>query len=460
VLPPIARAPGLGAPDPDAPAPLEIEERITVDQLEGRLMPAVSEPSRVDGVRVAFDQSSGTLLHTDPLAPGLSYTVTSENPSVNVTLLPAADVPSGDAVARYLAVGDSVPDDLSHLAEQVATGAPGPYYKALALETFFKEHYRYASDAPSGHAYPNLRFFLFEPPYAGGQKGTSEQFATGFATLARLMGLPSRVVVGFLGPSKRFAGNYRYTSDDLHSWPEIFFTGIGWVRFEPTPSARTGTPPAWARTKVARGPTLPSSTPTNAVPRPKPHTEPAPARNTETTDESNSVPWLALAGAGLLVLLVLGAPGAIRLRQRVRRLRLDPDPRADVEGLWEELAATAIDFGVTWPDGRSPRMIADAVSRSVARASVERERQPDTDAFDLLVVLIERARYQERFTLDPDDRSAAVDAVRRWSARMASTVSPGRVRLARIAPRSLFSAPAVQTSADARTGNELTGVGQ
>ena len=105
------------------------------------------------------------------------------------------------AVARYLAVGGTVPPDLSQLAEQISTGESSPYLRALALESFLVEHYRFAADAPSGHAYPNLRFFLFDDPRAGGQRGTSEQFAAAFAALGRLMGLPTRVVVGFRTPA-------------------------------------------------------------------------------------------------------------------------------------------------------------------------------------------------------------------------------------------------------------------
>jgi transglutaminase-like putative cysteine protease len=335
VLPAVARAPGLGAPDPDAPAPLEIEERITVDQLEGRLMPAVSEPSRVDGVRVAFDQASGTLLRTDPLAPGLSYTVTSENPNVNVTLLPAADVPSGDAVSRYLAVGDSVPADLSHLAEQVATGAPGPYYKALALETFFKEHYRFAGDAPSGHAYPNLRFFLFEPPYAGGQKGTSEQFATAFATLARLMGLPSRVVVGFRTPS----GGGTIHGADAVAWPEVLFTDVGWVAFNPLPDG--GTPPRPLEDQFLPKPSPPSSPPASVDP-PKPPTASVAPHINAAAPNAGTGPGAGVIAGGigggmvLLVVLLIGVIAFLRfLRRRSQLSRGSPPQR--VLGAWDEV---------------------------------------------------------------------------------------------------------------------------
>ena len=200
VLPPVPHPPGYQSTSDGVP-PLTIEERITIEELKGRLLPAVSAPQRVEGIRIAYDQSVGSLLNSTPLTPGVSYTVTSVSPNVDLNLLQAADVPDGDAVARYLTVGPSVPPDMSTFAEKITLGESSPYLRALAVQTYMSEHYTYAVDAPTGHAYPNLGFFLYGEPRAGGQKGTAEQFATAFATLCRLLGLPTRVVVGFHTPA-------------------------------------------------------------------------------------------------------------------------------------------------------------------------------------------------------------------------------------------------------------------
>ena len=57
------------------------------------------------------------------------------------------------------------------------------------------------------------------------------------AVMARSLEIPARVAVGFLAPEQLQDGSFQYTSDDLHAWPEIYFGGSGWVRFEPTPSS-------------------------------------------------------------------------------------------------------------------------------------------------------------------------------------------------------------------------------
>jgi transglutaminase-like putative cysteine protease len=381
VLPPVARPPGLGAPDPSAPGPVTIEERITVDQLEGRLMPAVSAPSRVDGVRVAFDQSSGTLLHVDPLAPGLSYTVTSESPNVNVTILPAADVPSGDAVARYLALGDEVPPDLAHLADQVASGAPGPYYKALALETFLKEHYRFAGDAPSGHAYPNLRFFLFDPAYAGGQKGTSEQFATAFATLGRLMGLPTRVVVGFRTPS----GGGTIRGRDAVAWPEVLFTDVGWVAFNPLPDGNT--PPRALEDQFLPKPTPPTSPPASVQPpTPPPFTVTPHTEAGGPAGANGPGAGLIAGGVGgsvvLLIVLLLGTIALLRtLRWRSRLSRGSPPER--VLGAWSVVLDALVLAGSPPPSHLAAAEVADhaaAVAETVPTRRHARRLRPAAPA--------------------------------------------------------------------------------
>src|SRR5207253_3173647 len=83
--------------------------------------------------------------------------------------------------------------------------------------------------APPGHSYRNLEFFLTTSHH-----GTSEQFATTYALMARTLGLPSRVVVGFR-PGRLSGGVWQVRSGDVLVWPEVDFRGLGWVPFYPTP---------------------------------------------------------------------------------------------------------------------------------------------------------------------------------------------------------------------------------
>ena len=196
------------------------------------------------------------MLDPDGLAPGTHYTVTSTVTPLELNSLTAADVPAGPAVARSLYLG-TPPDQLTSLADQIAGSESAPYSKALAIEQFLSEHYELVADAPSGHAYPNLPFFLLGRADAGGRRGSTEQFAASFAALARMVGLPTRVAVGFTV----HAGDNAITGGDTLAWPEVLFTDVGWVPFDPRPLPDT--PPRPVEDDFQPKPTPPSDSPTS-----------------------------------------------------------------------------------------------------------------------------------------------------------------------------------------------------
>ncbi len=332
-------APGDETGHPDLP-PMRIRERITIDGLEGRLLPATRAPQRVDGVRVSYDRASGTLLRDSPLSAGDGYTVSSASPAVDVDLLPAADVPSGPSVAHLLAVGDEVPPDLSHLAEVVTVGQSAPYERAMALQSYLSQHYRFAVDAPSGHAYPNLRFFLFAEERAGGRRGTSEQFAAAFAALGRLMGLPTRVVVGFATP----AGGGPVTAGDALAWPEVLFNDVGWVPFDPLP--RPNSQPEPLEDQFLPQPSPSTDEPETVPPETPTASAGAPARSSAlvVAERGHGPGTVAVGiGGGVLLLSTVGALTIAILRAWVRRRRLDRGSASQrVVGAWNDVLDTLL----------------------------------------------------------------------------------------------------------------------
>jgi transglutaminase-like putative cysteine protease len=407
VLPPVPAPPDDGIEgSADLPPPLTIEERITVAELQGRLLPAVSAPQRVDGVRVAYDQSTGSLLHSAPLTPGVSYTVTSVNPSIDVNLLPAAEVPSGPGVARYLGVGSEVPPDLTQLAQQIATGESSPYLRALALESFLAEHYQYAADAPSGHAYPNLRFFLFEDPRAGGRRGTSEQFAAGFASLGRLMGLPTRVVVGFQTP----AGGGPITGAEALAWPEVLFAGIGWVAFEPMPESDL--PPRPLEDEFLPKPPPPTSPPESVEPSPGPTwTAPPPTRTLAAApaDGPGAGVIAGGVGGGVLTLVVLFFALVVLLRASRSRSRFRGDPPRQVLGAWEEVLDALVLAGSPPPAHLAAAEVAEhaaAVARAAPAPQHARRPRPAAPALDDLAAKVNAVGFAGGTAAAPDELAA------------------------------------------------------
>ncbi|WP_435820015.1 transglutaminaseTgpA domain-containing protein [Micromonospora purpureochromogenes] len=309
-----------------------VRQEITVAELTGRLLPAVATPREVTGARVAYDPATGTLIRPEGLSPGLRYTVTSARERPDENLLATADVPAGAVVARVLRVADGTPEPLRKLAGQLAEDNGAPYARAAAIEQFLAEHYRMVADAPSGHAYPNLNFFLFGPRGGGGQRGTSEQFAAAFAVLGRLTGLPTRVVVGF---ESRGDGPIR--AADAFAWPEVLFSGVGWVPFDPLPRPDTEPRPVEEDFRPT-----PDDPPPSEVPEPTVEptaTPPAVAADRPGGDPGLPTPVLvAVAVAGLLLLVgaaLATLAGMRRAQARARRERGDPGER--IAGAWREV---------------------------------------------------------------------------------------------------------------------------
>ena len=278
-------------------------------------------------------------------------------------------------------VPDVLPDVIRTRARQVTRGAETNFEKAVALQDWFRTSggFRYSLKQRSGSGMDLLASFV-----TNDRVGYCEQFAAAMAAMGRVLDIPSRVVVGFLDGSTQDDGRILYTSDDRHAWPEMYFTGVGWVRFEPTPSARAGATPPWTRQSADTA--TPTDGPSAAASQgsaPKP--DEGKVETKSDGDQFLPVPtWPLIA---LAVLLVLGlVPALVRVILRRRRLS-SADPVHLAEGAWAELRATALDLGLDWPEQRSPREQARSV---VDQVPAEEE---DLESLEGLLVRVERGRY-------------------------------------------------------------------
>ena len=117
------------------------------------------------------------------------------------------------------------------LARRLTADADTPYDAVRAIERHLREGYDYSPNVPE-RTYP-LAAFLFED-----ESGYCQQFAGTMALMLRMVGLPSRVVSGFApGSLDEERDVYEVRDTDAHSWVEVYFRGIGWVTFDPTPAA-------------------------------------------------------------------------------------------------------------------------------------------------------------------------------------------------------------------------------
>ncbi|MFG1872679.1 transglutaminaseTgpA domain-containing protein [Micromonospora arborensis] len=422
-----------------------VRQQVTVAELSGRLLPAVATPREVSGARVAYDQASGTLIRPEGLTPGLRYAVTSAEEHPDSNLLATANVPAGEEVARVLRVADGVPDPMRRLAAQLAEENGAPYARALAIEQFLAEHYRVVADAPSGHAYPNLGFFLYGPRNGGGQEGTSEQFAAAFAVLGRLAGLPTRVVVGF-----RARGQGPVLAGDAFAWPEVLFDGLGWVSFDPLPRPNEEPRPVEEDFRPAPEDPPPSEAPAPTA-EPSVSPEPVAAPAGPPGRDGVSTPVLVAGGSGGLLLLVgallLTLLAMRRSLTRARLVRGDPDQR--VAGAWREVTdalrlagrPVGADLAATEVAGHARQALADA--RAVGRPSAPDSvagggtAQADVGGVDELAALLNQVGFAPGgATADQAARAAEVATVyvatlraaRPWWRRLLWSIHPSPLK--------------------------------
>ncbi len=386
----------------------------------------------------------------EPAPRGVQYSATGFSPEFDPDALNAAGTPRPELATPMTRVPQLDPR-VTAIANEVTAEGATDYQKAVLLQRWFRSEggFAYSLDPAPGEGMDQLVRFLTTDKI-----GYCEQFAASMAVMARSLGIPARVVVGFLQPEVVSPSRYRYTSSDLHAWPEIYFAGSGWVRFEPTPAARTGAPPPWTSADVsAPAPPTPSATPGQAVPTPTP----APRQGetvTETAASPSPAPLILTILLVLAVVMLLALPGLVRGSRRRQRLAQRDSGRSEVEGLWRELHATSVDLRLAWPDGRSVQAVARTLKAT--RGATD----DDFRLLDALVVLVERARYGRAFELDEQERSVGREAVARWTALLTSSASPRRARSARWFPRSVLTRerPIGPAATSAETEREKAGM--
>ncbi len=255
------------------------------------------------------------------------------------------------------------------------------------------------------------------------------------AALARLVGIPSRIAVGYTAGLHQANGTWKVTQADAHAWPQLYFSGAGWIRLEPTPGGKNGqgtaTQPVYAQTSQQ---TSPGSTNTGPAPgsvpgaKPTPGTGPnlarkiAPGAGGSGTKAAHgsSAPVIPIVVV-VLALLALG-PRTIRTVVRQRRWRAARDDGSLAHAAWRELHDDLTDYGIGWRASESPRAVA---RRIVSTLQPGAETQ---QALDHIALAEERARYAKAAQA-PDSLRADVAIVRRALAAEASRTARWRARL-------------------------------
>ncbi len=400
----------------------------------------------------------------DLTAAGLEYTMTALDLDLDAAQLADAGSPTGKVDEMFTELPDDLPPLVADLAAEATAGAETPYEQAVALQQWFREDggFTYDLRTAEGSGIEALETFLTPGP--GGRTGYCEQFAASMALMARELGIPARVAVGFLNPTKDGPNSWVYSALDMHAWPELYFDGAGWVRFEPTPSDRAAEVPGYTVTGNGNGlgpidepePSASAASDTPSV-QPRPVEDSGIVGSSPDQDEPPIAWGTAATVAGVLVLLALALllPRLARKRRRERRLASGaPEP------VWLELRDTALDLGVPWPPGRSPRATRDQLIEQfgapVGPQTPERPaRGPDVapsavDALDRIVHTIELQRYSRGGT-QVDGTRLRADAEACLESLAGGATRQAR-RRATWWPRSVLSVRRVPSSSSPQAG--------
>ncbi|QNP73207.1 transglutaminase domain-containing protein [Streptomyces roseirectus] len=406
---------------------------------------------------------------------GLTYQVNSLEVRPTAQQLAAAPVARSSILGNYTEVPAALPQLVWQEARRITRGAESDYAKAVALQDYFAVTggFQYDTQVDVGTGPDAIARFLRD------KQGFCVHYSFAMAAMARTLGIPARVAVGFAPGTPQGNGTVEVSLRDAHAWPELYFEGVGWTRFEPTPT-RGSTPsytlPDTSDTSLPAQPEIsasasaaPSAAPSasatcSAVERKENGCASTPPLG-QATGGGGGTPWYQVAWWSLLAVLVVSVPllpMVWRLRRRSVRLASarhtgaggperagpqgavgdplapdeDPSVRAGeaavayVLAVWQELTDTAWDFGIVPDDALTPRRAAERIVR------LGELEEPAARSVHRVAGAVEQVLFSPRPHAEPG-LADEVRAVR--SALRARAAFPVRLR-ALVAPRSAVRA--------------------
>ena len=323
-----------------------------------------------EGDNLRYNNSTGTAVLTSGLHEGDSYTLS----AIEQRVLTPADLETASTASIELPPVTGIPDLATSKAQEFAGSATTPAAQLQAIqlsltENGFLSHGRASDSTPSraGHGADRVTELFSRLQMIGDQ----EQYASAFALMARSLGYPSRVVMGFAPEVTGDEPSITVTGDDVTAWVEVAFDGIGWVAYNPTPD-ETDIPQA----QVPK----PQSEPQPQVRQP-PRSESdeddllTPVELEESDEDDNGDPfvlpgWVWAIGLSLLIpaaiiFIPLIIIAAIKVRRARRRREAERGPD-QVAGAWQEMLDQYAELGFDVPKRSTRLMIAERLEAQLA----------------------------------------------------------------------------------------------
>lgn len=377
---------GTDSATPDPARQLDVQVRL--ESLRETRLPITTFPRTVtvDG-SWRYDPQRDEVVGTQATAAGQTYTMQVEVQDLSADQLVAAGAGAPSGSEDYLQVPATQHlADITARANQIVGNATTAYDKAMALQQYFRSGANFTYDTKVAPATSQDAVWDF----LQSRRGYCVQFSSAMTLMARILGIPARVAVGFLpGTQTGNDGEYVVTGKQAHAWPELYFAGYGWVRFEPTPAVQTGAPPAWSDPYVrstgpgAQGPNdigragQAATGGATGAPAPAPHT------TVTTTVHGSWVPTALTMG-----LVLLAAAAALLVWRRLRR-----PPELNAERAWHTLRRRLAKRHITWADSTTPRGCVRTVQDALLELSGRELQGSALEGLTELARTVEDERY-------------------------------------------------------------------
>ncbi|QIG39933.1 transglutaminase domain-containing protein [Microbacterium sp. 4R-513] len=387
---------------------------------------------------------------------GQVYDIVSHQPKPTLEQMRAANSGGPQIRDETTALPEDLPTIIRDTAQQVTANAENDYDALADLQRWFRSgEFRYSLDAPveegfDGSGAEAVAKFLEV------KAGYCVHFASAFALMARTLGMPSRIVVGYLpgnATDDSVDGEtiYEVASSQLHSWPEVYFDGIGWVPFEPTTGLGVPTTfaPAATLPGTADNPQNSQSEPSASATPNLPESE----RNNGDTGSSDAgasstaVNPLPSLGIVLVILMLLAIPSLVRAAQTRSLLR--SAEQGDAVAAWLIVMDAAIDLGIPVPASESPR--------SLGRRLIDEHGAPLAETTQL-VRAIERASYAQGGKHRLWETTPMSDAAAAVRTALFASATQGRRVVAIVAPKSLVIRPGSVYAGTGARGRVTSGI--
>ncbi len=390
-----------------------VTQEITIAALGNIYLPAAYEVSNIiddGGVGLEYETATGALVVERRLSQvprGYTYVIESQVPDYSPEDLPdqaSSGLDRGFVEELTQLPADCKPDErtvgtgcwppgVTAQARQIVAdaGATTDLERVQALQSFFLDpsRFTYDLDVALDQSIDDMNTFLTIG------RGYCQQFASTFAAMARSLGIPTRVAVGFTwGDWDEARQEYVVSGKHAHAWPEVYFSGVGWIIFDPTPgrsrgydSDITGLPepeqyganfdaerpgtedPLATTTSVAPTDTTPSEQPDRPTTTRRPvdgdaRIVPAGGDSGDDGGGRGNGPWTVLIGLAVVVGIVGFVPTTQSLRRRRRMRSVVADPLGRGEIAWDEALAALRLIGLSIRADQTPHEFASVVERS------------------------------------------------------------------------------------------------